>query len=133
MNTFTKGSLLSLAFVAAPLFAASPYDTQSTTTPSAASSPASAAAQVDLNSATQAQLQTLPGLNARDATAIVNYRSKNGSFKTVDDLKNVPGFNAKKVAAIKSQVSVSGAASTMDQSPAMDSPSKQSPSATPPK
>jgi competence protein ComEA len=124
MNTSTKGLLLSLALAAAPpLFAASPYDTQpaapSTSAPSAAtgaSASAAASSLVDLNSATETQLQTLPGLNARDAKAIVNYRAKNGNFKSTDDLKNVPGFNAKKVDAIKTQVSVGGAASSpMDQ------------------
>ncbi len=130
MNASTKVLLLSLALAAAPpLMAAAPYDpaTQSTPSASSASMTQSAAAQVDLNSATETQLQTLPGLSARDAKAIVNYRAKNGSFKTVDDLKSVPGFNSKKVDAIKSQVSISGAASTMDQSP-----TKQSTPTSPP-
>jgi competence protein ComEA len=130
MNASTKVLLLSLALAAAPpLMAAGPYDpaTQSTPSASSASMTQSAAAQVDLNSATETQLQTLPGLSARDAKAIVNYRAKNGSFKTVDDLKSVPGFNSKKVDAIKSQVSISGAASTMDQST-----TKQSSPSSPP-
>jgi competence protein ComEA len=130
MNASTKVLLLSLALAAAPpLMAAGPYDpaTQSAPSASSASTTQSAAAQVDLNSATETQLQTLPGLSARDAKAIVNYRAKNGSFKTVDDLKSVPGFNSKKVDAIKSQVSISGAASTMDQSP-----TKQSTPSSPP-
>lgn len=122
MNASTKAMLLSLVLAAAPpLFAASPYDSQpSTSSPSAATaasaSSSAASSLVDLNSATETQLQTLPGLNARDAKAIVNYRTKNGAFKSIDDLKSVPGFNAKKVDAIKTQVSVTGAASSsMDQ------------------
>ena len=70
----------------------------------------SAFAAVNLNTASQEELETLKGVGPSKAQAILEYRKKNGSFKTVEDLNNVPGFGDKTVAALKSQVSVGGKA-----------------------
>jgi len=67
-----------------------------------------AMATVNLNTATKDQLQSLDGIGPKKADAIIAYRKKNGSFKTVDDLKNVPGFGEKSVANIRSELSVKG-------------------------
>ena len=48
---------------------------------------------VNINTATQEELQTLPGITATRAEAIINYRSKAGAFRRVEDLKNVEGIN----------------------------------------
>ena len=45
-----------------------------------------AAAVVDLNSATAAELDALKGVGAAKAKAIIDYRDKNGPFKSVDEL-----------------------------------------------
>jgi len=67
-------------------------------------------AAVDLNSATQAQLESVKGIGPVKAKAIVEYRAKNGSFKTVDDLDKVPGFGKKTVDKVRAEVSVGGGA-----------------------
>jgi competence protein ComEA len=65
-------------------------------------------AAVDLNSATQAQLESVKGIGPAKAKAIIEYRAKNGSFKTVDDLDNVPGFGKATVGKVRAEVSVGG-------------------------
>lgn len=47
---------------------------------------ATAASPVNLNSASVAQLQTLPGIGASAAQRIVDYRQKNGSFKKIEEI-----------------------------------------------
>ncbi len=50
-------------------------------------------AVVNINTATQEELQTLPGITATRAEAIINYRSKAGAFRRVEDVKNVEGID----------------------------------------
>jgi len=55
---------------------------------------------VDINSADAAALaQTIDGVGEARARAIIEYRDKNGPFKSVDDLVQVPGIGEKIVAA----------------------------------
>ena len=63
--------------------------------------------QVDLNTATVEQLVTLPGVGKKKAAAIIDYRTKNGKFKSVDELVNVKGVGEKMLAKLKGQVKVS--------------------------
>ncbi len=51
-------------------------------------------AVVNINTATQEELQTLPGITATRAEAIINYRSKAGAFRRVEDVKNIEGIDA---------------------------------------
>ena len=69
----------------------------------------SAWAAVDLNTATQSQLETLDGVGPKKAQAIIEYRKKNGTFKSVNDLDKVPGFGAKTVAKLKKDIVVGNA------------------------
>jgi competence protein ComEA len=50
-------------------------------------------AVVNINTATQEELQTLPGITAARAEAIINYRSKAGAFRRVEDVKNIEGID----------------------------------------
>jgi competence protein ComEA len=54
-------------------------------------------AKVNVNKATAAELQSGLDLAPKDAEAVVAYRTKNGDFKTIDDLKKVPEIDAKKL------------------------------------
>lgn len=66
----------------------------------------SAWAAVDINTATQSQLESLSGVGPKKAQAIIEYRKKNGAFKSVDDLDKVPGFGAKTVNSLKKDITV---------------------------
>lgn len=56
---------------------------------------------VAVNSATAAELETLPGIGPSLAQAIVDYRTENGPFARLEDLDNVPGLGASKLEAIR--------------------------------
>ena len=77
----------------------------------AAGAGASAAAggaggKVNINTASAAQLDTLPGVGASTAETIVADREANGPFKTVEDLKRVSGIGDKKFAALADAICV---------------------------
>jgi competence protein ComEA len=66
----------------------------------------SSTAVVNINTATQAQLESLPGLGAKVAERIVEYRQKNGQFKKVEDLMNVKGIGEKSFLKLKPRLTV---------------------------
>jgi competence protein ComEA len=63
------------------------------------------AESVDLNTATQGQLETLPGVGEKTAQKIIAYRAQT-PFNTVDDLANVPGIGEKRLEALRPMVQV---------------------------
>ena len=71
---------------------------------------AAIAGQINLNTASQAELDTLKGVGPVKAKAIVDYRTKNGPFKSVDDLEKVPGFGKKTVDKLRTDLTVNGGA-----------------------
>lgn len=73
--------------------------------PLAGSSP-TAPAVVDLNTADQAQLETLPGIGPVTAQAILEWRSDNGSFSSVEQLLDVSGIGDATLADIEPYVRV---------------------------
>src|SRR5919106_3936908 len=68
-----------------------------------------AIATVNLNTATQAQLETLPGIGAASAKRILEYRQKNGGFKKIEELMNVQGIGEKSFLKLKPLVTVATA------------------------
>jgi competence protein ComEA len=63
-------------------------------------------AAVDINTATVAQLESVNGIGPKKAEAIVEYRKKNGPFKSVDDLENVKGLGKASIDKMRSEISV---------------------------
>ena len=66
----------------------------------------SAAGIVDINSATLSELDALPGVGPSTAQAIIDYRTANGPYASVDDLLNVRGIGPSKLAAMRARVRV---------------------------
>ena len=63
-------------------------------------------AVVDLNRATEPELESLPGIGPALAGVIVEWRTEHGPFATVDDLEAVPGIGPAKLAALRERVRV---------------------------
>ena len=61
---------------------------------------------VNINSASSEELQTLSGVGPSTAQAIIDERTQNGAFATVDDLMRVSGIGEKKLAKIKDSICV---------------------------
>lgn len=62
--------------------------------------------KVNINTATQTELETLNGIGPSTALKIINYRNKNGKFETIEDIKNVPGIGEQKFENIKGDICV---------------------------
>src|SRR6266567_5102671 len=87
-----------------------------------------ALAAVNINTASKEELDALPEIGPVKAQAIVDYRAKNGPFKTPEDVMKVNGIKEGTFAKIKGMISVSGA-STPVAAPAAKAETK---TATPP-
>jgi competence protein ComEA len=59
---------------------------------------------LDLNTASAADLEALPGLGPALAQRIVDYRRQHGPFKKIEDLEQVPGLGPKKLERLKPQL-----------------------------
>ena len=70
---------------------------------------------INLNTATVADLERLPGIGPKVAARIVDYRTKKGPFKKTEELMNVQGIGEKSFLKLRSQLTVSAPASTSQQ------------------
>ena len=103
--------LMLLAVMAMAIVPAAAAQEPKTPAPAAkaarASKPAAApASPINLNTATQAQLEALPGVGAKAAQRILDYRKQNGPFKKIEDLMNVKGFGEKTFLKLKPSLTV---------------------------
>lgn len=63
-------------------------------------------AKININTASQTELQSLPGIGKVTAERIVAYRTDSGLFKTIDDIVNVKGIGEKSFEKIRDLISV---------------------------
>lgn len=90
-----------------------------------------ALAAVNINSATKEQLETLDGIGPVKAQAIIDYRKKNGPFRTLEDLKKVDGIGDATFDKVRKDIMLTG--TTKVDSPAKAEPKKAEPKKEEPK
>uniref|UniRef100_A0A7C4JU80 Helix-hairpin-helix domain-containing protein n=1 Tax=Thermodesulfobacterium geofontis TaxID=1295609 RepID=A0A7C4JU80_9BACT len=62
--------------------------------------------KIDINQATVEELEKLPGIGPKIAKNIVEYREKNGPFKSIEELLKVKGIGPKKLEQIKKYLKI---------------------------
>lgn len=61
---------------------------------------------ININTATLSELQNINGIGEVKAQSIIDYREKNGGFKSIEEIKNVDGIGSKTFEKIKDQISI---------------------------
>lgn len=102
MNRHLAAGALALAIVALSISTAFARQTAA----GSQAAPAAPAPLVNLNTATAADLEKLPGVGPATAARIIEYRQKNGSLKKVEELMNVQGIGEKTFLKLKPLVTV---------------------------
>lgn len=62
--------------------------------------------KVNINTATQTELETLSGIGPSMALKIIEHRNKNGDFSSIEDIKNVQGIGEAKFESIKDSICI---------------------------
>lgn len=63
-------------------------------------------AALNINTATQSELEAVKGLGPTKAQSIIAYRDANGNFKSLDDLDKVKGFGKASIEKLKNELTV---------------------------
>jgi competence protein ComEA len=71
-----------------------------------AAAPAATPEKIDVNRATSAELESLPGVGPSLAQRILDYRKEHGPFQRIEDLMNVQGIGEKNFLRIREHVTV---------------------------
>jgi len=66
--------------------------------------PAEELPPINVNKATAIELESRLSLRRSQAAALISYRTKNGKFRSIEDLKKVPGVDAEKIEAKKDRI-----------------------------
>lgn len=100
MLRVTASAFVLFSLLSAGVFAQAP-------TPRGTASQSSEKAMViNLNTATAAELERLPGIGAKVAARIVDYRTKKGPFRKTEELMNVQGIGEKSFLKLRAQLTV---------------------------
>lgn len=62
--------------------------------------------KININKATQTEIETLPGIGPSTALKIINYRNEHGKFEKIEDIKNISGIGDSKYENIKEYICV---------------------------
>ena len=62
--------------------------------------------KVNINTASKEKLTTLPGIGPGTVDKIIEHRSKNGKFKTADEVKKIPGIGENKFKSLKDKITI---------------------------
>lgn len=81
--------------------------TKSASASAAATEKLASGQRLNINTASAAELDKLPGIGPAKAQAIVDYRTQNGNFKTIDDIEKVKGIKVGVFSKIKDYIKVS--------------------------
>jgi competence protein ComEA len=79
---------------------------------------------VNINTATDKELQLLPRIGEKTAAAIVAYRKEKGNFKAIEDIKNVKGIGDKTFELLKPHLTITGATTLKEKIGAPTKPKK---------
>jgi competence protein ComEA len=88
------------------LFGSWTAEAQRATKPPTKPPVAASSEMINLNSATAAQIASLPGIGLKTAELVVEYRQKNGPFKKIEEVMNVRGIGEKSFLRIKDRLTV---------------------------
>ena len=94
---------MALALCAGPAWAEAP---QAPAASAASAAQGAAIEPVDLNQASAAQLESLPGVGQVTAERIIEYRQENGGFKKIEELMNVRGIGERSFLRLRPLVTV---------------------------
>jgi len=97
---------VTLALLAALFLPIAPVHAAQAPQPAQDAGDASRGAVVNLNTASAAQLESLPGVGAKTAQRILDYRQKSGGFKKIEELMNVKGIGEKSFLKLKPHITV---------------------------
>lgn len=62
--------------------------------------------KININKATQTELETIPGIGPSTALKIIKYRNENGKFSKIEDIQNVSGIGTAKFNTIKEYICI---------------------------
>lgn len=62
--------------------------------------------KVNINTADEAELETLPGIGPSKSAAIIEYRSTTGPFKAIEDIQSISGIGEKTFEKLKDKISI---------------------------
>lgn len=61
---------------------------------------------IDINTASEAELDTLPGIGPARAKDIISYREEKGGFESIEDIKNIKGIGEASFEKLKDKISI---------------------------